>query len=149
MTLSLIKSGTHPDPRGDKGTHHFTYALLPHKGSFSAETVIRPAYELNVKPVAFNGGNPGAAPASLLIVDQSNVLVESIKWAETKHAFVVRLYEAEKSLAHTRITFGRPVAKVERTNLLEENPVALALEGNSVAVTVKPFEVVTLVVTPI
>ena len=148
MTLSLIKSGTHPDPRGDKGTHHFTYALLPHNGSFSAESVIRPAYELNVKPVAFRGGNSGTAPVSLLSVDQSNVLVESIKWAETKNAFVVRLYEAEKSLAHTRITFGRPVAKVERTNLLEENPVALALEGNSVGVTLKPFEVVTLVVTP-
>ncbi|MGN6627069.1 MAG: alpha-mannosidase, partial [Tepidisphaeraceae bacterium] len=33
--LTLIKSGRHPDPRGDAGLHRFSYALLPHAGGFS------------------------------------------------------------------------------------------------------------------
>jgi alpha-mannosidase len=51
IRLSLHKGGTHPDPRGDEGVHEVTYSLLPHQGGFSVETVIRPAYELNVQPV--------------------------------------------------------------------------------------------------
>ena len=37
--LSLIKSGTHPDPRGDEGRHQFTYSLLPH-AAFGVENEI-------------------------------------------------------------------------------------------------------------
>ena len=46
--LSLIKSGVHPDDRGDEGVHLFTYSLLPHAGGFTVPSVVRPAYELNV-----------------------------------------------------------------------------------------------------
>ena len=44
--LTLLKGGLHPDTRGDEGVYAFTYSLLPH-GAFSAQSVTRPAYELN------------------------------------------------------------------------------------------------------
>ncbi|MCK4541366.1 MAG: alpha-mannosidase, partial [Spirochaetales bacterium] len=82
IRLTLLKSGTHPDPRGDEGIHYFTYALLPHKGSFSVESVVRPAYELNVEPIVhIVNGNIGPF-GSLLSISESNVIVESIKKAD-------------------------------------------------------------------
>lgn len=145
LTLTLIKSGTHPDPRADKGQHHFTYALLPHNGSFSAENVIRPAYEMNIKPSIIAGGVQGKQ-FSLLTIDQPNIIVESIKWAEKEQAFVVRLYEAEKSFTHARVHFNVPAKQVTTTNLLEEKPKNVALKDGVVELELKPFEVVTLLV---
>jgi alpha-mannosidase len=36
-----------PDDQADMGTHHFTYALMPHTGTLQAAGVVRAAYELN------------------------------------------------------------------------------------------------------
>ena len=145
VRLSLLKGGTHPDPRGDEGTHAMTYSLLPHHCPFSAAAVIRPAYELNVPPVALVGASE--APASLLRIDAPNVLVEAVKWAEDEEALIVRLYEAEKSATRARIDFGLPVASVALVNLLEEEPEELVLDGQSLALSFRPFEIKTLKVT--
>jgi alpha-mannosidase len=74
--LSLIKSGRHPDPRGDEGRHRFAYAILPHQGGFSVESVVRPAYEFNVAPTVIQGKEP--VSISLLSVDAPNVIVEAV-----------------------------------------------------------------------
>jgi alpha-mannosidase len=143
IRLSLLKSGTHPDPRGDAGRHAFTYALLPHAGPFSVEAVVRPAYELNVPLVTVFGAGNGAG--SLMTVDAPNVIVESVKWAEQGNAFVARLYEAGKLGAHAGVKFNVPVRRVSETNLLEENGRALELREGAVELFLKPFEIKTLV----
>ena len=144
--LSLIKSGRHPDARGDEGRHRFAYAMLPHLGGFSVETVVRPAYEFNVAPTVIEGATP--VSASLLTVDAPSVIVESVKWAEDAEAFVVRLYEAGRTRARATVAFGMPVASVEATNLLEEDGAAVALEDGAVRLEFRPFEIKTLVVRP-
>ncbi len=118
--LTLIKSGTHPDPRGDAGRHVVTYSLLPHACPFSAESVVRPAYELNVPVRCFPAGGDARDIESLVRVDAPNVIVESIKCAEDGNAFIVRLYEAEKSECGATVTFGTDVKSVSECNLLEE-----------------------------
>ena len=144
--LSLIKSGRHPDPRGDEGAHSFRYAILPHEGGFSVETVVRPAYEFNVAPTVMEGSAP--VSTSLLAVDAPNVIVEAVKWAEDAEAFVVRLYEAGRTGAWATVRFGVPVASVAETNLLEEDGVSIKVDDAEVRLYFKPFEIKTLVVVP-
>lgn len=55
---------------------------------------------------------------SLLTIGAPNVIVESVKWAEEGKAFIVRLYEVERSGVRTDIRFGVPVESVEETNML-------------------------------
>jgi len=149
--LSLIKSGRHPDPRGDQGRHRFTYAVLPHAGGFSVESVVRPAYELNVSPVVVHGvvKTSAGAGTSLVSVDAPNVIVEAIKAPQVGDGFVLRLYEAGKTGTHAKIRFGVPVGTVSETNLLEENPRSLAVSGGSLDLYFRPFEIKTLVCRPL
>lgn len=139
--LSLIKSGRRPDPRGDEGVHQFAYAMLPHEGGFSVESVVRPAYEFNVDVPVVAGG---AASSSLIQIDTPNVIVEAVKWAEDEDAVIVRLYEASKTGTHAKVSFGFAVRSVEETNLLEERAEAVSLADGGVELYFHPFEIKTL-----
>ena len=144
IRLSLLKSGTHPDARGDAGRHRFTCALLSHATGFSVESVVRPAYELNVPPIVRPVG-PSAEPfGSLLTVDAPNVIVESVKWAEEGKALIVRLYEAAKTGTAATVRFHVPVQSVAETDLLEENGKELRLRRGAVGLRLRPFEIKTL-----
>jgi len=142
--LSLLKSGRHPDARGDNGRHRFAYAMLPHQGAFSVKSVVRPAYEFNVPITVVPVAHAEAETFSLLTVDSPNVIVESVKWAEEGDAFILRLYEAGKTGTHATLTFGLPVKSVSETNMLEEKPEPLGVSGDTLALYFKPFEIKTL-----
>ena len=144
LALSLLKSGTHPDPRGDEGTHLMTYSLLPHACAFGVESVVRPAYELNVLVLAAPVVAKAEGFESLVTVDAPNVIVESVKWAEEGEALIVRLYDAEKLGCTVRVTVNAEVKSVAETDLLEENPRKLRVKGGAVELYVKPFEIKTL-----
>ena len=142
--LSLLKSGVHPDPRGDEGRHTMIYSLLPHDGPFSVAAVVRPAYELNVPPVIVSAGEAVDDLPSLLSVDAPNVIVEAVKWAEEGNAFVVRMYEAGRAGTRATLTLNVPVLSVEETNLLEEKAEPVTLTENRVTLDFRPFEIKTL-----
>ena len=144
LALSLLKSGTHPDPRGDEGAHLMTYSLLPHACGFGVESVVRPAYELNVPVLAMPVGVGVDGFESLVAVDAPNVIVESVKWAEEGDALIARLYDAEKLGRTVRVTVHAEVKSVAETDLLEENPRKLRVKGGAVELYVKPFEIKTL-----
>ncbi len=144
LGLSLIKAGVHPDARAEEGRHLMTYSLLPHAGGYSAETVVRPAYELNVAPVSLAAGPAAQGFAGIVAVDAANVIVETIKWAEDGGGFIVRLYEAGKCGGNVTVTFHEPVASVSDANLLEEDRLELNLKQNQVKFFMRPFEIKTL-----
>ncbi len=144
MRLTLMKGGLHPDPRGDEGMHRLTYSLLAHEEGFSAEAVVRPAYELNIPlMVGATDGRP-----SLLSVSAPNVVVESIKPAEDGRGFIVRLYEAERSSCNAIVAFGEPVTSVSLCNLIEEDAGKLDIQDNAVRLQFRAFEIISLRVVP-
>lgn len=146
--LSLLKSGRHPDARGDEGIHRFRYAILPHTGGFSVEGVVRPAYEFNHRPASLPIASAKASQALLATVDAANVIVEAVKWAEEGDALILRLYEAGRTGTHARIVFGPSAQAVFETNLLEEEGTPLPLSDNAVELYFRPFEIKTLKVVP-
>ncbi len=144
LDLSLIKSGTHPDPRGDAGRHAFTYSVLPHACGFSVESVVRPAYELNVPVTVVPVGAGAAGFEGLVSVDAPNVIIETVKWAEQGRAVVVRLYEAGGTGGNVNVKLNVKARSVSETNLMEEKPRKLAVKNEIVSVYVRPFEIKTL-----
>ncbi|MCK5128689.1 MAG: alpha-mannosidase [Clostridiales bacterium] len=145
IRLTLHKGGCRPDPRGDEGIHYLTYSLLPHKGSFDAEKVVRPSYELNIKPTVICGRTN--INESLLSIDVSNVIIESIKPSENGKGYIVRMYECECSAVPScKITFNRTPAEVLVTDLLEEPLENLEIIDNTVETIFRPFEIKTLLI---
>ena len=142
MRLSLHKGGNHPDHLGDKdGIHRCVYSFLPHDGAFSAKTVVRPAYELNV-PVAVVPGRTEIVP--LIRVDADNVIVEAVKPCEdAAKAYIVRLYEAEGAYTSctARLPEGTKLAAL--TNMLEEEQADLGADS-ALSLTFRPFEIKTV-----
>ncbi len=94
-----------------------TYSLLPHDGPFSVERVVRPAYELNVAPIPVSVAADVEGLRSMLSLDNPNVIVEAVKWAEEGDAFIVRLYEAGKGSVRARLTLAMPVESIVETDL--------------------------------
>ena len=150
IRLTLLKSATHPNPAADKEIHNFTYSIYPHSGDYRNAGTIQMAYQLNnpmtATPVAAQDGKLSDT-YSLVSVNRDNIFVEAIKEAEDSDALIVRLYDAYDTTTKATIDFGFDVAKVEYASILEEAQNEVPVNGNSVTITVKPFEIVTLKVT--
>lgn len=141
MRLSLHKGGVRPDYTGDHGDHRCVYAFLPHDGGFSAEAVVRPAYELNDPPIALAGG---CSFEPLLTVDAGNIVVETIKPCEDGgRAYIARLYDAEGTTTLATLRFAKPPKAVTVTNMLEEDEEALD-SAERYSLSFRPFQIRTI-----
>ncbi|MFB6150735.1 MAG: alpha-mannosidase [Haloarculaceae archaeon] len=141
VSLSLLRAPNYPDPGADRGTHEFTYALLPHTGGPAA--VARAADELNAPTRAL----PAAEPTEIapVDVDPGNVVVEAVKRAEDRpDGLVVRLYESAGRRADATVSFGFPVADAAETNLVEDRERDLDAENGTVELEFDPFEIRTI-----
>ena len=147
LELTLLRAATAPDRHADEGIHHFTYAFTAWNGSFYNSDVVKQGYELNVAPVLLPVSCSGF---SALSVDQPNIIPETIKMAEDGSGnLIMRLYESKKAQTDAVVTFGldtlgRKVVSVTKCSMGEEPICEIALEEQRVAVSFKPFEVVTL-----
>jgi alpha-mannosidase len=147
LRLSLLRSPRFPDPKADQGPHTFTYSLLPHAGPVGEATVAA-AYALNDPLLVMKATGGVENAVSFLSVDRPNVVIETVKRAEDGSGTVVRLYESQRQRGPATLSFGFPVAKAERTNLLEVPRETLEVRGEQVRFEIKPFEIVTLKLTP-
>jgi alpha-mannosidase len=93
-----------------------------------------------------NTSNP--EPFSLTAVDQPNLVIETIKRAEDDQGLIIRLYETQRKRGPFTLKTGFPISKAWRTNILEENQEALAVEENQVKGFIKPYQIVTIRIIP-
>lgn len=153
VRLTLVRGSVFPDPQADLGEHRLRYALFVHDGVADLADVHRAAERFN-NPVAVIGSRQHAAhPAaefssfSFASVDQSNVTLETVKKAEKSDAVVLRIFEHANIRAEATITFGIPVKSVRSVNLMEEgDSKPLKLKDNGVTLSLRPFEIATLLI---
>lgn len=148
MRLSLLRAPSSPSPVMDRGSHRFTYSLLPHPGDFREAGVIEEAYALNMplRVVAGAAGGAGAVaePWGAFTVSEPGVVVEAVKLAERSDALVVRLYEAWGRRVRCSLSTPLAVSACSRVDLLERNASPVALVDGAVSLSLRPFEIVTL-----
>uniref|UniRef100_A0A8D2KEA3 alpha-mannosidase n=1 Tax=Urocitellus parryii TaxID=9999 RepID=A0A8D2KEA3_UROPR len=147
LSLSLLRAPKAPDTTADMGRHEFTYALMPHKGSFQDAGVIPAAYNLNFPLLALPA--PGPAPAatwSAFSLSSPAVVLETVKQAETNpqsRTLVLRLYEAHGSHVDCWLHTSLPVQEAVLCDFLERRDPAghLPLQDARLKLTFSPFQV--------
>ena len=147
LSISLLKAATYPDPTADKGIHNFTYSILPHKSDDLMET-IKEGYKLNnplcaTKLCENKGGNLGES-FSFASVNAKSAVIDTVKMAQDKNGYIVRLYEAQNMKEEALVSFGFDVKEVYECDCLENNLEKLETYGNSVKVNMGNFEIKTL-----
>uniref|UniRef100_A0A8C9ZED1 alpha-mannosidase n=1 Tax=Sander lucioperca TaxID=283035 RepID=A0A8C9ZED1_SANLU len=147
MTLSLLRAPKAPDVNADMGTHHFTYAIMPHTGSFQDASVIQCAYNLNFPLRSFQC-TPDTEPWSAFSISTAAVILETIKQVshQMKRALVVRLYEAHGSSVTATLCTTLPVREAWHCDLLERHDAARPAHITSEGITLNfsPFQIVSL-----
>ncbi len=144
MRLTLQRGGCRPDPITDFGVHTMKYALLPHIGPFSAESVVIPSYSFNHDVLVLD--NAKLSLPSLFDISAANIICESVKAAEdVPNAYVIRLYESERSSTSCTLTL-RGAKSARLTNLLEETVEELPVNNGEIKLNFKPFEIKTVLV---
>ncbi|KAM4618384.1 alpha-mannosidase 2C1 [Polymixia lowei] len=146
MTLSLLRAPKAPDANADMGTHHFTYAIMPHTGSFQDASVIQCAYNLNCPLRPFQC-SADSVPWSAFSVNTPAVVLETIKQAEDrKGALLVRLYESHGSSVNTTLYTTLPVREAWHCDLLERLDLTKPLQVTAAGIPLNfcPFQIVSL-----
>ncbi|KAF9447763.1 glycoside hydrolase family 38 protein, partial [Macrolepiota fuliginosa MF-IS2] len=159
LRISLLRAATAPDAEQDQGLHHFSFAILPHEGSFLESDVPQAAYLYNSPlrvRVMPNGGDSALSPhlqSPFTISGARNIILETVKRGEYDDfeasvtdsesgsvTIILRLYEAFGGHGKVQLNIARhlPIAKAFITNLLEDEEQELtinrstgALDGDS------------------
>jgi len=159
LYLTLLRGPRYPDPEADRGTHRFTYSLLPHAGDLRSAGVVDEGYRLNLplRVVAPTSVDRSASPAPatpIVAVDHPGVVVEAVKLADDGSGdLVVRCYEAWGTRTRAAVTFGVPVRSVVATDAHEDPTTdvarpAVSWDGTTAFVELRPFRIATLRVAP-
>jgi alpha-mannosidase len=147
VRLSLLRAPRFPDPETDQGEHRFRYALVP--GATIGQAV-RAGYRINLPARRV----PGDAVVVPLVTVESSagddaVVVEAVKLADDRSGdVIVRLYEALGGRASATLTVNFPLGGAVVTDLLERVLTPSETTGGAVAITLRPFQVVTLRLIP-
>ncbi|MCX4844342.1 glycoside hydrolase family 38 C-terminal domain-containing protein [Streptomyces sp. NBC_00893] len=142
VRLTLLRAPHSPDPETDIGRHRFRYALAPGGGITDA---VREGLALNLPLRA------AVAPVLPSLVDTGHpaVTVESVKLAEDRGGdVIVRLYESAGGRAGTTLRVGFPVARAQVTDLLERPLCEVDTDERGLVLSLRPFQILTLRLTP-
>jgi alpha-mannosidase len=147
LRLSLLRSPEWPDPHADEGLHEFTYSMYAHPGTWKEAETVRRGYELNYDLLPMQTTkHPGALKDehSFLEVRPENVVLTAVKKAEDDGSFILRFYEWAGKESDVRIVLPAGSQSASETDLMERPVGDLTLQGGTVTVHTKPYEIKTI-----
>ncbi|EBA11563.1 alpha-mannosidase [Roseobacter sp. CCS2] len=144
IRITLIKSATAPDPKSDQGAHRFTYALLPFDAG-QPEQLNHEAYDLNAPLRVLDATTSASADTTPLILSSaSNVIIETVKPSLVGNDLIIRLFESTGVATTTELRIEPQCRSAHLATIFEKTTTPLMLAGNRVALTLRPFEIVTI-----
>ncbi len=134
IALSLLRAPLVPDDTANRGTHQFSYAIMPFAAAFKDAGVVKAGIEF-AHPARENAG---------FSVDSDAIILETIKPADDgSEDIILRLYESLRT--HADGVLHLPFdAKVYEAAMDESGSGEWLGEGREVRLTMKPFEIRTL-----
>jgi alpha-mannosidase len=149
LRLTLLKAPVWPDSTADRGHHRFRFAILPHTGDWKAAAIERRAAGYNVPLLAgvepAHAGSLGRA-AGFAGTGTAGASVVWLKRAEDSERQVLRIVEWHGRDADVTVALPCAARGVQRTNLLEDPGMPLAVTGKEARLSLRAFEIATLVV---
>ncbi len=148
LRLTLLRSPVWPDPDADREHHHFRYALYPHAGDWKQALTVRHGYEFNYRLQAMQvAPHTGTLPAghSFASIEESNVVLTAMKQTEDGKGLLLRFYEWAGKGGDVTLNVPAGATSATVANLMERPEGApLALKGNTVTVSVAPYQIQTI-----
>lgn len=166
MRLSLLRSSKAPDAHADMGSHEIKYALYPHKGALSAETV-KLALQLNFGYKYGVASNIAKQFNEVIeILGDGNIIFSNMKRGEDdseiasdyslkprdERSIILRVYESLGGESRAKLLTTLPIKKVEKIDSLElEKVETLSFKKTNesvygkyeIPIKLRPFEVAT------
>jgi alpha-mannosidase len=158
--LNLIKGLSMKDPEKgclppplrkemiEKGDFGFKYAIQSHGQASDIKEMVKTGYEFNIPLlVSTFPEHQGRLPSKFSFVSLSpeNLVIYTIKKAESRKALVARIYEIQgKPRNVARLRTSLPVENCSVCNLLETDERVLEAKNHRVEFMVKGHEIVTL-----
>ena len=136
LSLALLRAPRFPDPECDRGSHHISYALYPHKEKFEESDVKARAYCYNNVVMLRKANFEEKCPVG---VEGDGVILETVKVAEDEKGIVARLYEYKGKETKAKVSFAAKGAAFE-CDMLENKKGKAELSK----LAFKPFEIKTL-----
>ncbi len=148
VRFSLLRAPRFPDPRTDQGRHRFRHALVP--GAEIGDAV-REGYAVGLPERRVTGSAESVRP--LVELDQDALVVSAVKLADDGSGdLVVRVYESGGGRARGRLATSFALAAAVPCDLLERpwdgTRGEVVADGDGVRLALRPFELVTLRLTP-
>jgi len=139
----------HAPLAAEHGTHVYDYALLPHDGDWRAAGVVAAGHAVN-RPLRAHlvDAHTGEweTRRSFAATDSPDVEIAAIKRTEAGRALVLRVCETAGRHTTATVTLGFPARGVWRGTLSEERRAELPLDAGTVSVSLRPWEIGTLIV---
>ncbi|NEP19829.1 MAG: hypothetical protein F6J97_23575 [Leptolyngbya sp. SIO4C1] len=125
LRLTLLKAPLWPDPKADRGQHHFTYAIYPHRGNWqqTPQQASALSLPLTTRTPETQARNQLAAPAarSFLQLSPANLVLAAFKPAEdSADEFILRAYDASGQGGQLVQSNALGLAIAQPVNLLEQ-----------------------------
>ena len=161
MRLSLLRAPKAPDAHADMGRHHIKWAIMPHQGAMSSDTV-QAGYNFN-HPLTLVSMVDDTPPKELYkavsVTGTPSLVLDCIKRGEDDEdvsrgeltqrkgqSLILRIYESMGGKSRGSIETILPVKKVYETNALEDDGEELEMSGKnkiSIPIELRAFEVKT------
>lgn len=146
MELNLLRAPADVDPAADIAHHEYSYAFYPHFSDAAGGQVLKQAHLFNAPmlKIPLNGESPlPELPA--FAIDSPSVKLETIKPAEDDRGLILRFYEYTGGAANIILPLPKGYTRAEYCDLRERaiND-ELVMDGNSLLMDFKPFEIKTL-----
>ncbi len=146
MRITLLRAPTCPDPKGDLGSHEFTYSYYPHQGTWQTGGTVKEAFLLNMPltPVKLTANSTDCeCEKSFLSCDNEDIVIDAVKAAQNGEGTIIRLYQSRRVRGQRTLTVNLPFTRAYECNLMEDENEEIAFEGNKITFNIKPFEVKT------
>jgi alpha-mannosidase len=147
LRLSLLRAPKSPDAFADMGEHRFRYALFPHEDGPQLGGVIPEAAAFN-QPLRVSSTPAAPQSKSFFGVDNPAVVLDTVKKAEDSGELIVRLYESHGAHQTTTLSVSHLLKKAVKVDLLETEQKPLRTAKNKIRLSLRPFELLTLKLTP-
>lgn len=144
LSISLLKSGTDPNPTTDQEFHYFTYALYPHLYDWKYSDVVKEAYQLHVPCRVLPIHETSNIAASMFTCNSDHVMLEVIKKCEDDDSLILRFYEYKNGAGSVNLKSIFVMKQVMECNALEEERAILPSSDHEVVLQFRPYEIKTI-----
>jgi alpha-mannosidase len=154
LRITLMRAAGNPDIYPNLGKFNISYALYPHSGDWKngcwteGDDFNIPVYAAEPPSLALVKDHATRPEEeSFISIDRKNVVLSGLKKAEEGEELIIRLVEIEGKETLSKVTLPVTINSARRLNLVElplDNATDPAVEANTVIVTLRPHEIVTL-----